>query len=244
MPATGGAFTFTDDAARAQLLHATPVAEADTVDVYVNGFLAVNDLAYASATPFVAVPSGAGVGIDIAAGTSAAAFGAPLSGLVTPLLTLSDPNFAPGSSQYLAVAGDAPSALTLSIGTAQEVGGSSSFADTTFFNGVATASVTFENEGADINSEADDGTFGVDIAYGAFSPVVFNLPPASYAIEVADGIGDPFVPAPRGSLDLSSAGGGSRLVLAIGFVTPATPDRAVRLFVATPSGVMTELPSL
>jgi hypothetical protein len=74
--------------------------------------------------------------------------------------------------------------------------------------------------------------------------VVFNLPPASYAIEAADGIGDPFIPAPRGTLDLSSAGGASRFVLAIGFITPPTPDRAIRLFVATPSGVMTELPGL
>ncbi len=242
--AGGGAFTFADDAARAQLVHAAPVAEADTVDVYVNGFLAVNDLAYATATPFVAVPSGSGTRIDVAVGTSATSFGTPLPGSVTPVITLNNPNFAAGSSSYLVAVGDDASALSLSRAAAQESGGSPSFADTTFFNGVATSLATFENEGADINNEADDGTFGVDLAYGAFSPVVFNLPPASYAIEVADGIGGPFTPAPRGTLDLSAAGGGTRLVLAMGFLTPPSPDRAVRLFVAAPSGVMTELPGL
>lgn len=244
VPASGGAFTFVDQAARGQLVHASPVAEADIIDVYVNGFLAVNDLAYTAATPFVSVPSGAGNRIDIAAGTSASTFGAPLPVGVTPVLTVNNPNFVAGSSQYLVAVGDDVSDLSIARKSTQESGGSPSFVDTTFFNGVATTRVTFENEANDINDESDDGTFGVDIGYGTFSPVLFNLPPVSYALEAADQVGAPFVPAVRGTLDLSAAGGATRLVLAIGFLAPPTVGREPALFVVAPDGTSTALPSL
>ncbi|MDZ4820878.1 MAG: DUF4397 domain-containing protein, partial [Planctomycetota bacterium] len=50
-----------------QVIHNSPYAAAALVDVYVNDALLLNDFAFRSATPYVTVPSGVNLKIDITA---------------------------------------------------------------------------------------------------------------------------------------------------------------------------------
>ena len=54
-----------------QVIHNSPYAAAGVVDVYVNDSKLLDDFAFREATPFVAVPSGTNLKIDIVAGTAA-----------------------------------------------------------------------------------------------------------------------------------------------------------------------------
>jgi hypothetical protein len=55
------------DPADVQVIHNAPDTDADTVDVYVNGIQAINDLAFREATPFIALPAGVTATIDVTA---------------------------------------------------------------------------------------------------------------------------------------------------------------------------------
>ena len=64
--------TVTERAAQVQLIHNALDLDADPVDVYINGVLAADDLAFRSATPFVRIGAGE-VRIDFAPGNSTSA---------------------------------------------------------------------------------------------------------------------------------------------------------------------------
>uniref|UniRef100_UPI00333E67ED DUF4397 domain-containing protein n=1 Tax=Flavobacterium sp. TaxID=239 RepID=UPI00333E67ED len=65
--ASVGAFAQT---ARLQVIHNSPDLAAQTVDVYVNGALFIDDFEFRTATEFETVPAGAPLTIDIAPGNS------------------------------------------------------------------------------------------------------------------------------------------------------------------------------
>lgn len=50
-----------------QVIHNSPYAAAAEVDVYVNDVLLLDDFAYQAATPFVTVPSGVDLKVDVTA---------------------------------------------------------------------------------------------------------------------------------------------------------------------------------
>jgi Domain of unknown function (DUF4397)/FG-GAP-like repeat len=54
--------------ARLQIIHASPFAAVAKVDVYVNDQKLLDDVAYATATPYLSVPSGKELKIDVVAG--------------------------------------------------------------------------------------------------------------------------------------------------------------------------------
>ena len=54
--------------ARVQFIHASPYPEARTVDVYIDGVLEIDDLSYRSATPFLDLPSGRLLKIEVTRG--------------------------------------------------------------------------------------------------------------------------------------------------------------------------------
>ncbi len=56
--------------ARVQIIHNSPDDIAEEVDVYLNGTLLVDDLAFRTATPFIDAPAGTEIEIDIAPGAS------------------------------------------------------------------------------------------------------------------------------------------------------------------------------
>jgi hypothetical protein len=56
--------------ARLQVIHNSPDPEAETVDVYVNGEMFLDDFEYLNATPFQDVPAGVELSVAVAPGTS------------------------------------------------------------------------------------------------------------------------------------------------------------------------------
>ncbi|MBL0103833.1 MAG: DUF4397 domain-containing protein [Bacteroidetes bacterium] len=56
--------------AEIQIIHNAADPAADTVDVYVNGTLTLDDFAFRTATPFLSVPSGTLLDIGVAPGNS------------------------------------------------------------------------------------------------------------------------------------------------------------------------------
>ena len=245
IPATGGSFAFTGEAARAQLVHAAGLAAAETVDIYVDGFLGVNDLAYTAATSFVAMPVGDAT-IDVLPSTTGTTFGDALPGSATPLLSLVNPGFAVGASYHVVAIGGTVGELALRSSTAQERGVSPAFSDLRLFNAVSNSTVVFQNEGADTSSEADDTTIGLGVDFGDFSTITFNFTPQAYGIEATNAEQNPFVPRTRGTLDLSGAGGRATLLVAAGYVTPppSSTGREVQLIAVRPDGSSAPLPAL
>ncbi|MEZ0314477.1 MAG: DUF4397 domain-containing protein [Myxococcota bacterium] len=246
IPPTGGSFAFAEQAARGQVVHAAGLAEGANVDVYVNGFLAVNDLAYTAATPMAGVPGGSNVTLALLPAATGAVFGEALPGATPVLATLTNPNFALGVPHHIVAYGGTLAEVGLTATAGQETGVSASFADLRLFNAVSNATLAFENEGADSSSEVDDTTFGLGVDFGAFSVITFNLVPAPYGVEAADAERNAFAPPARGSLDLTGAAGQSVLLVAAGYVTPpvGSTDREIRLIAVGPDGSSTQLPSL
>jgi len=56
--------------ARLQVIHNSPDLAAATVDVYVNNIILLNDFTFRTATPFIDVPAGVSLSIDVAPSTS------------------------------------------------------------------------------------------------------------------------------------------------------------------------------
>jgi hypothetical protein len=59
-----------DTIAKVQIIHNSPSAGADTVDIYANGEILLDDFAFQTATPFVEVPAGVVIEIAVAPGNS------------------------------------------------------------------------------------------------------------------------------------------------------------------------------
>lgn len=59
-----------DETARLQVIHNSPDPEAETVDVYVNGEMFLDDFAYLTSTEFQDVPAGVELSVAVAPGTS------------------------------------------------------------------------------------------------------------------------------------------------------------------------------
>ena len=67
---TMGAQLMNAQNARVQVIHNSPDAQADSVDIYLNGVLTLDDFPFRSATPFLSLPSGTPQVIGIAPKTS------------------------------------------------------------------------------------------------------------------------------------------------------------------------------
>ncbi|MBL0103834.1 MAG: DUF4397 domain-containing protein [Bacteroidetes bacterium] len=225
--------------ARLQVIHNAADPAADTVDVYVNGSLLLDNFAFRTATPFVDVPAGTLLNIGVAPGNSTS---------VADTLKNFEVTLANGGS-YLAVA----NGVLNPAGFALNPDGAST-AFTLFLQDQMQESATNVSEvdfralhGASDAPTVDVIARGVatlvnDAPYSAITSYI-TVPAASYILDVTPAAGSPIVAS--FDADLSSLGGGSAVVFASGFLDPSTNQNgaAFGLFAALANGTVVELPA-
>ena len=189
-----------------------------TVDVYIDGALAVPGFEYRTATPVLTLPTEFTVGIAPAGGDVIAEF---------PFALEEDGSYVVVATGLLGNA-DTPFGLAA---TATTFGSSSA--------GVVGLEVYHGSTDAPaVDIWANDAPLLTDFSYGDFSGFV-EVPAADYTLGVAPAGGD-YIAA--FTAPLSGLGGGSAVVFASGFLSGADP--AFGLFAALNDGTVLALPSL
>ena len=202
--------------AQVQIVHNSPYP---IVDVYVNGSVALENVEYRDNTALLDLPTSLEVGIAPAGGDVIATF---------PFALAENDSYVVFASGILNDEGHPFNLLASSLEeTAQD---DNSFA-LKVLHGVTDAPVV------DIYA---NGNLLVDsLAYGEFQGYL-QVPAADYTLDItAHGSMESVASF---SAPLSGLGGGSGVVYASGFLSPAETDSAFTLMLVTPSGYSVELP--
>ncbi|HNS12498.1 MAG TPA: DUF4397 domain-containing protein [Bacteroidia bacterium] len=226
--------------AEIQIIHNAADPAAATVDVYVDGSLAIDDFTFRSATPFITLPSGLPVNIGVAPGNSMSAadtlknfevtlmmgqrYVAVANGVLDPLNFAANPD---GRS----------TGFTLFIqNDIRNMAGSSGDVDFVVLHGASDAP-TVDVIARNVTILVDDAS------YSDITPYI-SVPAASYILDVTPAAGTPIVAS--FAADLSTLGDSSAIVFASGFLTPSTNQNgpAFGLFAALANGDVVTLPSV
>jgi hypothetical protein len=151
-----------DNEARIQVIHVSNDINADTVDVYVNDIKVVDNLEFASASPFMNVTEGQNVVVSFNSSNSTDTTGAVFRDTVS---------FTAGNTYILVASGsstDTISPVTRGIQLnmyepAQEISGTSAMVDVLIYHGATSAPAI----NVDLGGEA--ATLAGNISYGEFS---------------------------------------------------------------------------
>ncbi len=225
--------------AELQVIHNAADPAAATVDVYVNGALAIDDFTFRTATSFLTLPAGVPLNIGVAPGNSVS---------VNDTLKNFTVTLASGD-RYIAVANGVLNPANFAV---NPDGNSTAF--TLFLqNNIRNMAMN----GTDVDFVAVHGasdapsvdviartvaTIVNDASYGDITGYV-TVPPANYVLDVTPAAGAPIVASFQA--DLSSLGGGSAVVFASGFLDPSANQNGASfgLFAALANGTVVTLPA-
>jgi len=219
--------------ADAQIIHNAADPAAGTVDVYLDGALAVDDLSFRSATPFVEGLA-SGVGIDV--GVAPAGSSGPGDIIASQTVTLT-----PGEAHTVVANGvlnpddfaDNPDGESIALEFFVEAGAktsaSSGDVDLRAVHGVTDAPTV------DVGLEAGP-TLLEDLTYGDVTADYLSVAAEEKVFTVSPADSD--TPIAAFQADLSGLGGSAATVLASGFLDPAANQNgpAFRLIAALPNG--------
>ncbi|MEM0541654.1 DUF4397 domain-containing protein [Flavobacterium sp. j3] len=217
--------------ARLQVIHNSPDAAAQTVDVYVNGDLFIDNFQFRKATEFRTVPAGVALTIDIAPGNSTSV----AESIYDITTTLAD------GETYIAVANGIVSPTGYSVAP--------NFALNVFAQGRETASNPAEtdvlvNHGSPdaptvdvVETGVGAGTIVNDISFPEFQGYL-ELRNLDFTLEVRDATGTTTVARYLAPLQTLNLDGAAITVVASGFLNPAvnSDGPAFGLWVATAAG--------
>ena len=203
--------------ARLQVIHNAADPAAELVDVYVNGGLLLNDFAFRTATPFIDVPADVLLNIGIA-GNNSTSVNDTLKNFQVTLVN---------GEKYIAVANGVLNTTSFAvnpdgISTAftlflqnemREEAMNSSEVDFRIVHG-ATDAPTVDVIAQGVATLADDAAYSDITNY-------INVPAASYVLNITPGNDNSVIVASFNG-DLTALAGGSAVILASGFLTPAT----------------------
>jgi hypothetical protein len=223
--------------ARVQIIHNSPDAATQTVDIYAGTTLLEDDFEFRTATAFFDVAPGT-VNIGIAPGTSTS------SGdiLATFPLTLS------AGETYVAIANGilspsgyspAPVVSVDVMALGQESAATMGNTDVLVFHGSTDApTVDVSTPGGSMTPLVDDASYGDFTTY-------LELPTADYTLNVTDATGATVVASFQAPLATLGLGDAAAVVVASGFLDPSmnSNGEAFGLWVALPTGgALVELP--
>ena len=225
--------------ARVQVIHNSADLAANTVDVYLDNALLIDDFQFRTASPFIDAPAGVQFTVGIAPSTSSSAMDA---------IATFDYTLAAGETYVLVAegiispSGYSPStAFDIAVyGMGREAASMSGNTDVLVHHGSTDAPTV---DVAEIGVGA--GTIVDDAAYGDFAGYL-ELATADYQLQIQDETGMTAVAtydAPLATLGLTDA---ALVVVASGFLNPAMNSNgpAFGLFVALPAGgALVELPA-
>jgi hypothetical protein len=231
--------SFAVGTAKVQVIHNCAVPAADSVDVYVNGSLALPGFAFRTATPFLTLPSGVTLNVGVAPAHSASAADTLKNFALGPLST---------DSAYIVVAsgvfGSGFAANPNSISTALNLdviahaltsSGSSTNVSLGVFHGVTDAPAV----DVDLTGGA---TLVSNIQYGQFQGYL-SVPATWYPISIAPAGTQTYVA--NYLADLSGLADSAAVVLASGFLAPGSNNNGpgFALIAALPNGTVITLPA-
>jgi len=226
-----------DEFARVQIIHNSADPLVDTVDIFVNGDLFLEDVAFRQATPFMDVPAGVDLNFVVAPAGEAIENG------VGPVTV----NFLVDSTYIVVAAGNVgdtgfdpvqPFGL-YAFAAGQEQAGLAGNTDVLVFHGSADAPVVSVWETTVVNDEIIG-----DFAFGDFAGYL-ELATQDYILEVRDAAGTTTVAAYEAPLSTLDLGGKAIVVVASGYLTPENNNNgeAFGLYVAlADGGDLVELP--
>lgn len=234
-------FPMVQPMARLQVIHNAADPIAASVDVYLNGSLALDNFGFRTATPFIDVPAGVEINIGIAPGNS---------GSVNDTIK----NFAVTFENGKTYVGVANGVLDPSQFTANPDGRNIAF---TIFakDGIREAGMSQNKvDFVVLHGSTDAPTVDViarnvatlvdNAAYGDFTDYI-QVPAGSYILDITPGDDNNTIVASF-EAELSGLGGGAAVVFASGFLNPAGNQNGspFGLFAALPNGTVVELPAV
>ena len=217
--------------ARVQVIHNSPDLAAATVDVYLNGTLLLDNFAFRTATPFVDVPAGVPLSIDIAPPTSTSS----ADGIYNIMATLES------NTTYILVANGIISPTGYSTAP--------NFAVNVFAQGrelstnPAQTDVLVNHGSPDaptvdiVETSVPAGTIVDNISFPQFAGYL-ELPNLDFTLDVRDASGATTVASYSAPLQTLNLAGAAITVLASGFLDPSQNSNgpAFGLWVATAAG--------
>ena len=227
------AFSAYAQTAQLQVIHNAADPAAETVDIYLNGDLILNDFAFRAATEFVSVPANQPINIGVAPGNSSSV----ADTLRNFVVTLTE------NESYVAIANGVLDPQSFS---ANPDGRDIAF--TLFIKEMArTAAVDAQSvEFFVLHGSTDAPTVDViarnvatlvdNAAYGDMTGYI-AVPPASYLLDITPGEDNETIVATF-EADLSGLAGGAAAVFASGFLAPAEGQPAFGIFAALPNGTV------
>lgn len=222
-----------------QIIHNSPDAAAAEVDIYVDGALALDDVAFRTATAFIPLPADTPISIAVAPGNSTGVGDA----IATFTPTLNSANtyviIATGTLSGVGYSPFQPFNLEI-FDMGQQTAAVSTNTDVLVYHG-ATDAPTVDI----VEVDAPAGIIVDDISYSEFQGYL-ELPTANYALEVTNDDGSVTVGAYEAPLEDLGLEGVAIVAVASGFLNPAdnSDGAAFGIWVALPAGgPMVELPA-
>ncbi|HRZ74327.1 MAG TPA: DUF4397 domain-containing protein, partial [Flavobacterium sp.] len=217
--------------ARLQVIHNSPDLAAALVDVYVNDDLLLNDFAFRTATPFIDVPAGVELSIDIAPSTSTSSAESLYN--LTATLT-ADETYIVVANGIVSPSGYSPAqpfALNV-FAQGREVASNSANTDVLVNHGSPDAPTVDV-----VETSVPAGTIVNDISFPDFAGYL-ELPNLDFTLDVRDATGTVTVASYQAPLQTLGLDGAAITVLASGFLDPAVNSNgpAFGLWVALASG--------
>jgi hypothetical protein len=217
--------------ARVQVIHNSPDLAANVVDVYLNGSILLNDFTFRTATPFVTVPAGVQISIDVAPGNS--------TSVAQSIYNLS-PTLTNGATYILVANGivsptgysSAPNFALSVFGQGREVASNPAQTDVLVNHGSPDAPTVDV-----VETEVPAGTIVNDVSFPSFAGYL-ELPNLDFTLDVRDATGLTTVASYSAPLQTLGLAGDAITVLASGFLNPAANSNGpgFGLWVATAAG--------
>jgi len=218
--------------ARLQVIHNSAEPAADTVDIYANGSLLLNDVAFRTATAYLNVPAGVDIELGVAPKTS---------------------NRSGGTGAASIIAATKQTIKLTSGGTFVGIANGLLSGDKLFkiFAAAGSESTTPPNVGLKFFHGATDApavdiiargvaTLAPNLSYGNFTDTYVAVPASKYVVDVnAAGTSTTVISY---DVDVTSLGGGSAVVFASGFLSPSGAQKGFAVLAALPNGTVVNFP--